>query len=67
MPVLGVDVGSTRVHVAIAHEGSAMSVPALDGLPYIPSVVGCTHGRALVGAPARAHFFVGLSAEAVHE
>jgi hypothetical protein len=58
VPVLGVDVGSTRVHVAIAHEGSAVPVPALDGLPYIPSVVGCTHGRTLVGAPARAHFFV---------
>ncbi|MBN2573954.1 MAG: Hsp70 family protein [Deltaproteobacteria bacterium] len=46
------------MHVAIAHEGSAAPVPALDGLPYVSSVVGCTHGRALVGAPARAHFFV---------
>jgi hypothetical protein len=46
------------VHVAIAHEGSAVSVPALDGLPYIPSVVACAPGRALVGAPARAHLFV---------
>jgi hypothetical protein len=46
------------VHVAIAHEGQATPVPALDGLPYIPSVVGCSHGRAIVGSPARAHLFV---------
>jgi hypothetical protein len=46
------------VHVAIAHEGRASPVPSLDGLPYIPSVVGFSHGRAIVGAPARAHFFV---------
>ena len=58
MSVLGVDVGSTRVHVAIAHEGRGVPVPALDGLPYIPSVIGYSHGHAMVGAPARAHFFV---------
>ena len=46
------------MHVAIAHEGRATPVPALDGLPYIPSVIGYSHGRAMIGAPARAHFFV---------
>lgn len=35
-----------------------MPVPALDGLPYIPSVIGYAKGRAIVGAPARAHFFL---------
>ena len=46
------------MHVAIAHDGQATPVPALDGLPYIPSVVGCSHGRAMVGSPARVHLFV---------
>jgi hypothetical protein len=58
VPVLGVDVGSTRLHMAIARDGRAELVLALDGLPYIPSVVGYTDDHALVGAPARAHFFV---------
>ena len=35
-----------------------MPVLALDGLPYIPSVIGYANDRAMVGAPARAHFFV---------
>jgi hypothetical protein len=42
--------------VAIAHEGQATPVQALDGLPYIPSVIAYTNDRAMVGAPARAHF-----------
>jgi len=46
------------VHVAIAHEGLASSVPALDGMPHIPSVIAEARGRTVVGAPARAHFFV---------
>lgn len=58
MPVLGVDVGSTRMHVAIAHEGQASPVQALDGLPYVPSVIARGHGKLLVGETARAHFFV---------
>jgi hypothetical protein len=56
--VLGVDVGSTRVHVATMHDGRVMPVPAPDGLTYVPSVAAYARGRMVVGASARAHFLV---------
>jgi Molecular chaperone len=58
VPVLGVDLGSARLHVARVQRGRAVAVPAADGRVHIPSVVAWGRGRPLVGSAARAHLMV---------
>lgn len=61
VPVLGVDVGSARLHIARVQRGRAVAVPAADGQVHIPSVVAWGRGRPLVGSAARAHLMVSPS------
>ena len=58
MPVLGVDVGSARLHIACVQRGRAVPVTATDGQAHVASVVALGRSGPLVGSAARAHLMV---------
>jgi len=56
--VLGVDVGSARLHIACVQRGRAAPVAATGGQAYVASVVALGRSGPLVGSAARAHLMV---------
>jgi hypothetical protein len=56
--VLGVDLGSARLHIARVQRGHAVPVAAMDGQAYVASVVALGRGGPLVGSAARARLMV---------